>query len=110
MKSALGNWGPRWARLLLGTAATVLPLGFGSIGDGAEPVDPCEAEARQAYWQALRLCQFAENPNPRLRCYEAARGVYFRVLQECQARQPQNRPSGAGAKQSSADPEPPSLP
>jgi hypothetical protein len=61
----------------------LFPLGPASVGDGAENLDRCEIEARQAYWQALKICQLAENPNPRLRCFEAAKAVYWHTLQEC---------------------------
>src|SRR4051794_18355847 len=63
-----------------------VPLGRMQGGDGGASVgDPCEIHARQAYWQALKFCQLADNanPNPRLRCYDAAKSVYFQTLDEC---------------------------
>jgi hypothetical protein len=67
-------------------ALMLVPLGRVPSGDGAETPDPCEAKAVQAYWQALKLCQLAEapSPNPRIRCYDAAKSVYFRTLLDCQ--------------------------
>jgi hypothetical protein len=50
---------------------------------GSTPDQSCEFKARQAYWNALKLCQFENNGDPRLRCYEAAREVYMRTLEEC---------------------------
>ena len=49
----------------------------------SSPDQRCELQARQAYWNALKLCQFENNGDPRLRCYEAAREVYLRTLEEC---------------------------
>jgi len=58
-------------------------LGRNSIGDSTDLRDPCELKALDAYAQALRLCQFEQNANPRLRCYETARQVYLQTLEEC---------------------------
>lgn len=63
-----------------------LPIGPGSVSDGAEDLDCCEIKARQAYWEALKLCQLATDPNPRLRCQEAARAVYVSTLEACRGR------------------------
>jgi hypothetical protein len=54
-----------------------------SVSDASLATDGCEAEARRAYAEALKLCRLADTPNPRLRCYEAAKLVYWRTLQEC---------------------------
>lgn len=89
-------------KVVVGLAAALLPLGLSSVGDGAEAGDPCQAEALRAYFQAVKLCQLAENPNPRLRCYEAARGVYFHVLQECRSEHGGSNHSGTNLA-----PEPP---
>ena|SRR6516164_662223 len=60
-------------------------LTVGTAGDNPPDLDPCELEAMKAYWQALKLCELADNsnPNPRLRCYEAAKAVYLQTLKQC---------------------------
>ena len=67
----------------LAFVAAFMTFGSAWINDGAQDPDPCEMQALQAYWQALKVCQLAENTNPRLRCYEAARSVYIHTLEEC---------------------------
>lgn len=54
-----------------------------SVGDSSEELTPCEQRALQKYSEALRLCELAQDPNPRLRCYEAAKIVYLQALEEC---------------------------
>lgn len=56
-----------------------------SNGDGDRPkgLSRCEQRALEKYAEALRLCELAQNPDPRLRCYESARAVYLRALQDC---------------------------
>lgn len=54
-----------------------------SVAEVNLPADPCEAEALRAYVRALKICELAQEPNPRLRCYEAARKVYVQTLQDC---------------------------
>ena len=66
------------AVILAATASQV------SVSDVIQERDPCEREAMKAYVQALKLCQLADQPNPRLRCYEAAKAVYFHTVEECQ--------------------------
>jgi hypothetical protein len=70
------------------------PVGETSVGDEFDARNACEAKALQAYRQALRACELAnaaagesqaQNPNPRLRCYDAAREIYLRALAECDA-------------------------
>lgn len=57
-----------------------------SIADQPATQDPCETEALNAYWRALKLCQLADQENPRMRCYEAAQQVYVQTLQQCRDR------------------------
>ena len=66
--------------------AAFMTFGANWTNDGAQDPDPCQTQALQAYWQALKVCQLAESPNPRLRCYEAARSVYIHTLEECHRR------------------------
>src|ERR1051326_6631560 len=59
------------------------------------PDSVCEARAQQAYWQALKLCQFessSENADPRMRCYDNAREIYIRTLEGCRTRPPSVAP------------------
>ncbi len=73
------------------TAAAVLlllPLGRTTVGDGTSDLDGCELEALKAYGQALALCRLAEDENPRLRCYEAAKRVYLQTLEDCRSGKP----------------------
>jgi hypothetical protein len=71
----------------LGAAVLFLMLsGSAWTLDRNQDPDPCETQALQAYWQALKLCELAEAPNPRLRCHEAARAVYIQTLEQCHRR------------------------
>lgn len=70
----------RIAGLLILFCGLLTPV---SIGDDTENVDPCELRALEAYVKALRLCELAQDSNPRMRCYEAAREVYFAALADC---------------------------
>ena len=58
-----------------------------SVATGSARDDVCEREALQAYTEALKLCQLAETQNPRLKCFEAAKAVYLRTLEDCRNRQ-----------------------
>jgi hypothetical protein len=53
------------------------------MGEDDDHRDPCETEALRAYAHTLKLCELANNPNPRLRCYEAAKAVYVQTLEDC---------------------------
>src|SRR5437762_11887563 len=64
-------------------AATALPLSTPSNADNSERIDGCEQEALRAYAEVLKICRLAETDNPRLRCFEAARSVYFQTLENC---------------------------
>lgn len=75
--------GPAGKRAFAVLALLLLPLGGASVGDSPLDWDPCEREALIAYGKALKLCELAENTNPRLRCYEAAKAVYLHTLEEC---------------------------
>ncbi|MFO1499530.1 MAG: hypothetical protein U1G07_14250 [Verrucomicrobiota bacterium] len=87
MKRNLGYcWSGRVRKAVIIAALAVLPFGRVSIGDATESRDPCEREALRAYIQALKLCELAQDSNPRLRCYEAARSVYLNTLAECRGR------------------------
>jgi hypothetical protein len=80
MKRSLNK---RFVTALGALLVCLIPAGPLSIADGGERLDGCEVEARRAYWQALKLCQLAADPNPRLRCQEAAKAIYRTTLEEC---------------------------
>lgn len=69
-------------KALLASILLTFSLSRGTVGD-VDSRSSCEARAWQAYFQALKRCELAENTNPRLRCYEEARAVFLRTLLEC---------------------------
>jgi len=54
-----------------------------SVATNLASADLCEREALKAYAEVLQLCQLAGTENPRLKCYEAAKAVYLRKLEDC---------------------------
>ena len=68
----------------LGSVFVFAPSTDLSVATILEREDFCEREALKAYAEVLKLCQLAETENPRLKCYEAAKAVYWRKLEECQ--------------------------
>lgn len=83
----MGNAGVSRFSRAKGVAALFIVLGApwasDSVGDSSEKLTPCEQRALKNYSEALRLCELAQDPNPRLRCYEAAKAVYLRALEDC---------------------------
>lgn len=73
----------RWKLGALLSLLLLVPSGRMSGEDVARAKDHCEQQAKQAYWKALKLCQLADNKNPRQRCYDAATRVYFQTLEDC---------------------------
>jgi hypothetical protein len=74
----------KWAGTLVALACVAcVSLGQLAADDKGDGHSACEREALRAYRQALKVCELAQNPNPRLRCYEAARETYWRVLDNC---------------------------
>jgi len=71
--------------LIVAALFVTVKLEPASLGDAHLDGDRCETEAMQAYAEALRFCQLSRGPNPRLRCYEAAKAVYREKLQQCRA-------------------------
>jgi hypothetical protein len=54
-----------------------------SVGENTHALDACRSKAFREYHHMLKLCQLAENGNPRLRCYEAAKAAFLKALEEC---------------------------
>jgi len=81
-----------WAAICLAASVVgLLPINHVGGADQGKKGDACEVEARRAYWQALKICQLAENSDPRLRCFEAAKAVYIQTFLDCQKKTPGSR-------------------